>query len=80
MTGPIEKAREAGAPPALRIVRGDPSDTEVAVLAAVVTAVAAGSDDAPAPFVPRGRWNDPASAHRRPLLPGPGAWHGSRMR
>jgi hypothetical protein len=60
--------------PALRIVRGAPTAEEVAALAAVVAAAAASTpgdaDTAPR----RGRWNDPAAQHRRPWLPGPGAW------
>jgi hypothetical protein len=62
--------------PLLRVVRGEPSAEELAVLTAVVTA--AGGDDADAVPPLRGRWNDPAHAHRRPLLPGPGAWRASR--
>jgi hypothetical protein len=61
--------------PILRVVRGEPSAEELAVLTAVMTA--AGTDeDEPAPPL-RGRWNDPAWAHRRQLLPGPGAWRSS---
>jgi len=61
--------------PVLRVVRGEPSAEELAVLTAVMTA-AGGSEDEPATPL-RGRWNDPARTHRRELLPGPGAWRSS---
>ncbi|HLY33388.1 MAG TPA: acyl-CoA carboxylase subunit epsilon [Jatrophihabitantaceae bacterium] len=58
----------------LRVVKGDPTAEELAVVTAVVTAAAsAGPADAPAAPV-RGRWNDPARMHRRALLTGPGGW------
>lgn len=67
-TQPNEPAR-----PQLRVVRGDPTPEELAVLTALVTASA--SDEVAAPPVPaRGRWNDPARGHRRQLLNGPGGW------
>jgi hypothetical protein len=59
--------------PQLRVVRGEPTPEELAVLTAVVTAAASGSDDE-APEPARGRWSDPAWQHRRPLLHGPGGW------
>ncbi|MDQ6850833.1 MAG: acyl-CoA carboxylase subunit epsilon [Actinomycetota bacterium] len=58
--------------PALRVVSGSPSAEELAVLTAVVAAAAAAT--APVESPARGRWNDPFDAHRRPWLPGPGAW------
>ena len=54
------------------VVRGEPTAEELAVVTALVT-VAGGAADEPAP-PRRGRWSDPAFAHRRPLLPGHGAW------
>jgi hypothetical protein len=61
--------------PVLRIVRGEPTAEELAVIAALVSA--AGEADAePTPPL-RGRWNDPAQGLRRPLLPGHGAWRSS---
>ena len=57
----------------LRIVRGQPTSEELAVLTAVVTAVAGG--DVSAEAQPRrGRWNDPARLLRRPMLAGQGGW------
>jgi hypothetical protein len=58
--------------PTLRIVRGAPTAEELAVVTALVSA-AGSADEATAPPL-RGRWNDPAWAMRRPLLPGNGAW------
>ena len=70
--------------PELRIVRGEPTPEELAVLTAVVSAAAAeGGDtarddaaggDAAGPPARRGRWSEPASIHRGSLLPGPGGW------
>ena len=58
--------------PILRIVRGEPTAEELAVVTALVSV--AGSDaDEPSPPV-RGRWNDPARSLRQPLYPGCGAW------
>ena len=75
--------------PELRIVRGEPTPEELAVLTAVVSAAvvsaavvsAAAADgggtdggDTAGATTRRGRWSDPASMHRGSLLPGPGAW------
>ncbi len=67
-------AHPAGAP-ALRIVRGEPTDAEVAAVTAVLLAAAA-TTTATAPAGPprRGRWGDPSDLLRQPLHPGQGAW------
>lgn len=54
------------------VVRGEPSDAELAALTVVLAAAASGGGDAPPR--PRDRWSDPAAALRVPLTPGPGAW------
>ena len=59
--------------PQLRVVRGDPTAEELAVLTAIVTAAASVAPE-PAPVPTRGRWSDPAWQHRRQLLHGPGGW------
>jgi hypothetical protein len=61
----------------LRIVRGEPSDDEVAALIAVFAeAVSAAAAEQPAP---RSAWADPARRLRTPLHPGPGAWRLSAL-
>jgi hypothetical protein len=60
-------------PPVLRVVRGEPTAEELAVLTALVTAAASG-EPAEAPVPARGRWNDPARQFRRQLYSGPGGW------
>ncbi len=61
--------------PVLRIVRGEPSAAELAVVSALF---AAGGGQRPArPQPQRGRWNDPAHRLRQPLFPGPGGWRGA---
>jgi hypothetical protein len=59
----------------LRIVRGNPTPEELAAVAALMAV--AGADEAPAPRVRRGGWNDPAWQHRGELIPGPNAWRAS---
>jgi hypothetical protein len=61
-----------------RIVRGEPSDEEVAALTAVLLAAASAAQPATGPPV-RDRWSDPAARMRRPLHPGPGAWRASAL-
>jgi hypothetical protein len=56
-----------------RVVRGEPTDEELAALTVVLAAAAAGSGG-DAPPVPRKVWGDPAASHRRPLAVGPDAW------
>ncbi|NMH99832.1 acyl-CoA carboxylase subunit epsilon [Pseudonocardia sp. K10HN5] len=56
-----------------RVVRGEPTDAEVAALTVVLAAVAAASGEAPSAG-PRSAWNDPVARLRAPLRPGPGAW------
>jgi hypothetical protein len=58
--------------PTVRVVRGEPTPEELAVVTALVTAAGSAPDE-PAP-PQRGRWNDPSFGFRQPLRPGPGAW------
>jgi Acyl-CoA carboxylase epsilon subunit len=55
-----------------RVVRGTPTDAELAALT-VVLAVAAAPRAQPPP-APLSAWNDPAARLRGPLPVGPGAW------
>jgi hypothetical protein len=57
--------------PLLRVVRGNPDDTELAVLTAVVSAIAAAPVRSDEPVAPS-RWGAPRV--RSELRPGPGAW------
>jgi hypothetical protein len=61
--------------PVLRIVRGEPSDAELAALLAVVAA-RSGVPAAPEPEVPSA-WRNREALLRKPLHPGPGAWRAS---
>lgn len=62
----------------LRVVRGTPSDEELAALTAVITATVS---RAAASTPPRRRsvWGDPATRLRTRLEPGPGAWRASAL-
>jgi hypothetical protein len=64
--------------PVLRIVRGEPSDAELAALLAVVAARSAAPAE-PEAEVPSA-WRDRAALLRQPLHPGPGAWRASARR
>lgn len=57
-----------------RVVRGIPTDAELAALTVVLAAAA--RRRAPKP-VACSAWTDPAARMRRPLHAGPGAWHTS---
>jgi hypothetical protein len=62
--------------PVLRIVSGDPTPEELAVLTALMAA-AGGDGAAPAPRERRGSWSDPARLQRRTPLAGPNGWRAS---
>ena len=60
----------------VRVVRGAPTEEELAALLALVAS--AGGDAAPPAAAPlEGRWNDPRRRLRRPPRPGPGSWRSS---
>jgi hypothetical protein len=59
-----------------RVVRGRPTDAELAALTVVLAAVASAPSAEPPP-PPRSAWNDPAARLRRPLPVGPDAWRTS---
>lgn len=65
--------------PLLRIVRGQPTDEELAALVTVVAAAAAGADVADqAPHAGPSPWGRPLLMHRHPIADiGPGAWQHS---
>ncbi|NGP03959.1 acyl-CoA carboxylase subunit epsilon [Rhodococcus sp. 14C212] len=61
---PVAETAAPEAPAAIRIVKGRPSDVEVAALVAVLAA-AAGSAAPAADDRPRETWGDPTRMHRR---------------
>ncbi len=73
MTGPGE-TRDPGRP-LLRVVRGTPTDEELAALTVVLSVKTATPAEPPAQ--PRSEWRNRAALVRRPLHPGPGAWRAS---
>jgi Acyl-CoA carboxylase epsilon subunit len=78
VTRPGHGDRPAGEP-TLRVVRGDATPEEIAVLVAVLMA-RSGQGSGPARRLPplaRGAWSDRSRQLRRPLYPGPGAWRRS---
>jgi hypothetical protein len=61
----------------IHIVRGEPSDEELAALIAALAVLANAA--AAEPPAPRSAWTDPAHRLRTPLRPGPGAWRNSAL-
>ena len=78
---PTVRAADSGEAPAaaplLRVVKGDPTDLELAALVAVVAARSGGT--AEADEVPRSGWTDRSRALRRPMQPGPDGWRRSGL-
>ncbi len=70
--GPTPEERRA----LFRVVRGTPTDEELAALTVVLAALAAAPRPGPRP-APTTAWNDPRARLRRPLRAGPGAWRAS---
>ena len=60
--------------PHLRVVRGNPTDEEVAALVAVVSTLHTPEEPEPAP---RSAWSERRNLVRQPLPHGPGAWRAS---
>jgi hypothetical protein len=61
--------------PLLRVVKGDPTDEELAVLTVVVAALSQRRERRR--VAPVGAWASYADAHRRPVQAGPGGWRAS---
>ena len=70
------RPRHAGEP-ALRVVRGDATQEEIAALVAVLLSRVA--DDEVPPGRARSAWADRYGQLRHPLRPGPGAWRRSAL-
>jgi hypothetical protein len=66
---------QAGSPPPLRIVRGDPTPEELAALVAVLAA-ASGDGPSSGPTAPVSQWAPPARLLRRAVAP-TGWWESS---
>ena len=85
-SGPLTGPQPAGgdrpaAPdrPVLRIVRGEPTDEEVAALVTVVAALGTGTGTGTAAAPPRSQWRNRARNIRPAIGPGPGAWRASGL-
>ena len=61
--------------PHLRVVKGNPSDEELAALVAVVTTLGAGEEESTPDR--QSAWSDRRVMVREPLAHGPGAWRAS---
>ena len=64
--------------PFLRVVKGNPSDEEIAALVAVLQASAAAADSAPR-GQPVSEWSAPHRLLGTMVAPGPGAWRASSL-
>ena len=71
--------RPAAEKPVLRVVRGTPSDEELAALVAVLGARAAAPGGPSSAGSTRSAWNHPAALVRRPVAVGPGGWRRSGL-
>jgi hypothetical protein len=69
---------EAQDRPLLRVVRGEPDDAELVALTAVVLGMASAPRPEPVERQ-RSAWADHATATRRTLPHGPGAWRASGL-
>ena len=67
---------EGAAGPVLRIVRGNPTDDEVAALVVAVATRSAGAVEQPAP---RSLWRSRSRNIRPAVSPSPGAWRASGL-
>ena len=65
--------------PVLRVLSGNPTAEETAVLIAVVAAASGGGEGAAAPAPGRSLWRDSTKAPGHRITPGPGAWRASTL-
>jgi hypothetical protein len=73
---------QADAPVFLSVVRGEPTDAELAALVAILAtraADAAAAAGATLARAPRSRWSDRSRLMRPGLSPGPDAWRRSTL-
>ena len=67
-------AEDQPVPPALRIVKGNPTAEDLAALTVVLASAASAGEPEPDRRRLAGSWGDPALRLRRTVHPGPGAW------
>jgi len=79
--GPSPPSGDPSAAVFLEVVRGEPTDAELAALVTVLVARASAAAAAePSPrSAPRSRWSDRSWLMRSSLSPGPGAWRRSAL-
>lgn len=65
--------------PVLRVLSGNPTAEETAVLIAVVAAASGSSAGAHTPAPGRSLWRDSTKAPGHRIAPGPGAWRASAL-
>ncbi|HAM23984.1 MAG TPA: acetyl-CoA carboxylase biotin carboxyl carrier protein subunit [Actinobacteria bacterium] len=66
--------------PVFTVLRGQPSDEDLAAVIAVLSAIGSGQGAGPTlASGRRSRWSNPAASLRQPLTPGPRAWWGSAL-
>ena len=63
--------------PVLRVIRGNPTQEEIAALVAVLLSLPAEEEATPAPR--RSAWSDRSRLLRHPLFPGHGTWRRSGL-
>ncbi|WP_024802408.1 acyl-CoA carboxylase epsilon subunit [Nocardia sp. BMG51109] len=61
---PEADGADSPAGPVIRILKGSPTDDEIAALVCVLAAAAAGSSAAPGPVGPIDQWGKPTLMHR----------------
>ncbi len=78
--GPAAAPEPAESGPLVTIVRGEPTDAELAALTVVVDALVRRESQRPAAEGPAGsRWAAKRQLMRPQLQPGPGAWRASAL-
>jgi hypothetical protein len=75
VTGAPGGDETAGSPPLLQVVKGSPTDEELAALVCVLLASSGGRQAEPP--APEKRWGAYWRNLRAPLVPGPSSWLGS---
>jgi|HubBroStandDraft_1064217.scaffolds.fasta_scaffold1219840_1 hypothetical protein len=76
----MSTAIDPSTPVFLSVLRGQPTDTELAVVVAVLAARgASAAAQSTSPPASRSEWANKARLLRRPIPHGPGAWHLSQL-